>query len=95
MAEARIDIEMTRLLCLKAADLMDKVGNKVAKAEIAMIKVAAPNMACQVIDWAIQLFGGAGYMNEYPIARAWRSARVTRIFGGTNEIMKELIGRGL
>jgi len=66
IGEARTDIEMNRLLCLKAADMMDKVGNKTAQAEIAMIKVAAPNMALKIIDQAIQAYGGAGVSRGGP-----------------------------
>ena len=71
MARARIDIEMTRLLCLKAADMMDKVGNKSAAAEIAMIKVQAPNMALKIIDDAIQAHGGAGVSEDFGLAQAY------------------------
>src|SRR5262252_6419047 len=75
IAEARIMIEQTRLLTLKAAYMMDKVGNKVARAEIAMIKVAAPNMLCQIVDWAIQAHGAAGVAEDFGLARAYAGAR--------------------
>src|SRR5213082_468191 len=75
IADARINIEMTRLLCLKAADMMDRAGNKAAQGEIAMIKVAAPNMALKIIDNAIQAFGGAGVSDEAGLARAYASIR--------------------
>ncbi len=68
IAEARCKIDMARLLTLKAAWMMDVAGNKVAKTEIAMIKVVAPNMACQVIDWAIQAHGGGGVSDDFPLA---------------------------
>ena len=71
IAEARIDIEMTRLLCLKAADMMDKVGNKAAQLEIAMIKVAAPRVALRVIDDAIQAHGGVGVTTDFGLAHAY------------------------
>ena len=71
IAEARCKIDMARLLTLKAAWMMDIVGNKVAKTEIAMIKVVAPNMACQVIDWAMQVHGGAGMCDDFPLAYAY------------------------
>ena len=93
IAEARIDIEMTRLLCLKAADMMDRVGNKAARTEIAMIKVAAPNMACQVIDWAIQAFGGAGVTGDYGLAYAYATARVLRLADGPDEVHRNQIAR--
>ena len=73
IAEARTDIEMNRLLCLKAADMMDKVGNKTAQLEIAMIKVAAPNMALKIIDNAIQAYGGAGVSDDAGLARDYAS----------------------
>src|ERR1700674_1964595 len=79
IAEARIMIEEARLLTLKAAWMMDKYGNKEARAGIAMIKVAAPNMACRVIDWAIQAFGGAGVTGDYGLAHAYATARVLRL----------------
>src|SRR5215470_12625869 len=75
IAEARTDIELNRLLCLKAADMMDKVGNKTAQLEIAMIKVSAPNMALKIIDEAIQAFGGAGVSDEAGLARDYASMR--------------------
>src|SRR5258708_13552529 len=79
IAEARIMIEQARLLTLKAAYMMDKYGDKAARAEIAMIKVAAPNMACQVIDWAIQAFGGGGVTGGYGPAYSYAPARLLRI----------------
>ncbi|MET4236311.1 acyl-CoA dehydrogenase [Bradyrhizobium sp. LA6.10] len=86
IAEARIDIEMTRLLCLKAADMMDKVGNKRAQLEIAMIKVAAPRMALKIIDQAIQAFGGAGVSDEAGLARDYAVARTMRLADGPDEV---------
>ena len=93
IAEARIAIDQARLLTLRAADVMDKHGNKAARAEIAMIKVAAPNMACRVIDWAIQAFGGAGVTDDYGLAYAYASARVLRLADGPDEVHRNQIGR--
>ncbi|WP_028795501.1 acyl-CoA dehydrogenase family protein [Thalassobaculum salexigens] len=93
IAEARIMIEQSRLLTLKAAWMMDTVGNKEARAEIAMIKVAVPNMACQVIDWAIQAFGGAGTSNDYGLASAYATARLLRLADGPDEVHRNQIGR--
>lgn len=93
IAEARIMIEQSRLLTLKAAWMMDTVGNKEARAEIAMIKVAVPNMACQVIDWAIQAFGGAGTSNDYGLAAAYATARLLRLADGPDEVHRNQIGR--
>ncbi len=93
IAESRILIEQSRLLTLKAAWLMDTVGNKVAKSEIAMIKVAAPQMACQIIDWAIQAFGGAGTNNDYFLGAAYATARLLRIADGPDEVHRNQIGR--
>jgi acyl-CoA dehydrogenase len=93
IAESRIMIEQSRLLTLKAAYMMDTVGNKVARAEIAMIKVAVPNMACQVIDWAIQLFGGGGTSNDYGLALAYATARLLRIADGPDEVHRNQIAR--
>ena len=86
-------IEQARLLTLKAADMMDKRGNKVARAEIAMIKVAAPNMACRVIDWAIQAFGGAGMTEDYGLAYAYATARYLRLADGPDEVHRNQIAR--
>ena len=93
IAEARIMIEQARLLTLKAAWLMDTVGNKEARKEIAMIKVAAPNMACRVIDWAIQAFGGAGVTADYGLAFAYSNARLLRLADGPDEVHRNQIAR--
>jgi acyl-CoA dehydrogenase len=93
IAEARIAIEQARLLVLKTADKMDKVGNKGALAEIAMIKVAAPAMLCRVIDWAIQAHGGAGVTEDFGLADAYAHARAMRIFDGPDEVHRNQIGR--
>lgn len=93
IAKARILIEQSRLLTLKAAWMMDNVGNKAAKAEIAMIKVAGPEMACQVIDWAMQAFGGAGTNNDYFLTAAYATARLLRLADGPDEVHRNQIGR--
>ena len=86
IAEARIDIEMTRLLCLKAAYMMDVAGNKVAKDEIAMIKVAAPRMALKIIDDAIQAHGGAGVCQDFGLAKSYAGIRTLRLADGPDEV---------
>ncbi len=93
IAESRIAIEQTRLLTLKTAHLMDTVGNKQARREIAMIKIAAPNMACKVVDWAIQAFGGAGTNNDYGLAAAYSTARLLRLADGPDEVHRNQLGR--
>ena len=93
IADARINIEMTRLLTLKAATMMDEVGNKVAKNEIAMIKVAAPNMALKIIDDAIQAFGGAGVTSDPKLAQAYAGMRTLRLADGPDEVHKQSIAR--
>jgi acyl-CoA dehydrogenase len=93
IAQSRIMIDQARLLTLHAAYMMDTVGNKVAKAQIAMIKVAAPNMACQVIDWAIQAFGAAGVTNDFALASAYATARLLRIADGPDEVHRSQIGK--
>lgn len=93
IARARIDIEMTRLLCLKAADMMDKAGNKSAQLEIAMIKVQAPNMALQILDDAIQAHGGGGVSGDFPLASAWASMRTLRFADGPDEVHNRAIAR--
>ena len=93
IADARIMIEQSRLLTLKAAYLMDTVGNKTARKEIAMIKVAAPIMACKVIDWAIQAFGGAGVTTDYGLAYAYANARLLRLADGPDEVHRNQIAR--
>jgi acyl-CoA dehydrogenase len=93
IAESRILIDQARLLVLKAAYMMDTVGNKEARAEIAMIKVAAPNMACKVIDWAIQAHGGGGVSDDFPLADAYAHARTIRLADGPDEVHRNQIGR--
>ncbi|MEB2283238.1 MAG: acyl-CoA dehydrogenase [Polyangiaceae bacterium UTPRO1] len=93
IADARISIEQCRLLTLKAAYMMDTVGNKVARAEIAMIKVAAPRMALQVIDDAMQAFGGAGVSQVTPLASMWAGVRTLRFADGPDEVHKNQIAR--
>jgi len=93
IANARIDIEMTRLLCLKAADMMDRAGNKAAQGEIAMIKVAAPLMALRIIDDAIQAFGGAGVSDDVGLARAYSQIRALRLADGPDEVHRRAIAR--
>ncbi len=93
IAEARCKIDMARLLTLKAAWMMDTVGNKVAKTEIAMIKVVAPSMACQVIDWAMQVHGGAGVSDDFPLAAAYAHARTLRFADGPDEVHRNQIGK--
>ena len=93
VAEARINIEMCRLLCLKAADMMDKAGNKSARLEIAMIKVAAPRMALQVIDDAIQAHGGAGVTSDPGLAKLYSGIRTLRLADGPDEVHNRTIAR--
>ena len=93
IAAARIDIDMTRLLCLKAADMMDKVGNKAAALEIAMIKVQAPSMALRIIDDAIQAHGGAGVSEDFGLAEAYAHQRTLRLADGPDEVHNRAIAR--
>ena len=93
IAKARIDIEMTRLLCLKAADMMDKAGNKSAQLEIAMIKVAAPTMALSILDDAIQAHGGGGVSDDFHLAHAWAAMRTLRFADGPDEVHNRAIAR--
>ncbi|RFZ64063.1 acyl-CoA dehydrogenase family protein [Mycobacterium marinum] len=91
IAEARIEIEMIRLLTLKAAYLMDTVGNKQARTEIAAIKVAAPNIALKIVDRAIQVHGGGGVTDDFPLAMAWAHLRTLRLADGPDEVHKRAI----
>lgn len=93
IAESRILIDQARLLTLRAAHMMDTVGNKEARAEIAMIKVAAPNMACRVIDWAIQAHGAAGVSQDFVLANYYAHARKIRLADGPDEVHRNQIGK--
>jgi acyl-CoA dehydrogenase len=93
IAESRIEIEQARLLTLKAADMMDRIGNKAARAEIAMIKVVAPRMALNVIDRAIQAHGAAGLSADFGLAYAWARTRAMRIVDGPDEVHRVTIAR--
>jgi acyl-CoA dehydrogenase len=93
VAQARIDIDMSRLLCLKAADMMDKAGNKAAAAEIAMIKVQAPNMALRIIDDAVQAHGAAGVSQDFNLASSWAAIRTLRLADGPDEVHNRAIAR--
>ena len=93
IAEARIEIDTARLLTLKAAFMMDTVGNKAARAEIAMIKVLAPNVAQKVIDWAIQAHGGGGVSQEFPLAAMYAHNRTLRLADGPDEVHRNAIAK--
>ena len=93
IAESRIMIEQARLLTLKAAYRMDTVGNKEARLDIALIKVAATNMACKILDWAIQLHGGGGMSGDFGLAYAYARTRALRLADGPDEVHRNQIGR--
>ena len=93
IAEARCMIDQARLLTLKAAYVMDTAGNKVARTEIAMIKVVAPNIAQQIIDWAMQAHGAAGLSDDFPLAYAYTWARILRLADGPDEVHRSALAK--
>ena len=93
IAQSRVMIEQTRLLTLKAAFMMDTAGNKAARSEIAMIKIAAPKMACQVIDWAIQAHGAGGMSQDFPLSQYYSYARSIRLADGPDEVHEQQLGK--
>ena len=93
IARARCEIEMARLLCFKAAHMMDTVGNKAARAEIAMIKIAAPKMAQQIVDDAIQAHGGGGVSDDFGLAEMWANTRIVRLTDGPDEVHERQLAR--
>ena len=93
ISDSRLDIDQARLLTLKAADMMDKVGNKVARTEIAMIKVVAPSMALRVLDRAVQVHGGGGVSGDFDLAAAWAGARTLRFADGPDEVHRAALAK--
>ena len=93
IAESRCMIDQARLLTLNAANTMDVAGNKAARAEIAMIKVVAPNVSCKVVDWAIQAYGAAGVSGDFSLAEAYAHQRTVRIVDGPDEVHRNAIAK--